>query len=180
MKIAVVDIETTGLSPTTDSIVEVGVATLDSETGSIVECYHTICRDSKFSEKQKQSWVFQNTSLLFEDVSKAPLFSDILSDLQNVIDKHDATTAYNKQFDFGFLKASGLKIPREYGCPMLAATPICKLPKKGGYGGYKWPKVEEAWKHFFPNEEYVELHRGLDDAMHEAKILYELIKIKVL
>jgi DNA polymerase-3 subunit epsilon len=123
--------------------------------------------------------VFENTDLLFEDVNKAVMFSDILPDLQVVVDSHDAITAYNKKFDFSFLTANGLKITKEYPCPMLAAAPICKIPNKWG-NGYKWPTVEEAWDHFFPGDEYVELHRGLDDAMHEAKILYELIKIKAI
>ncbi len=60
---------------------------------------------------------------------------------------------------------------------MLVSTPICKCPNKNGRGGYKWPKVEEAYKHFFPESEYVELHRGADDAFHEADIVYELHKL---
>ncbi len=56
---------------------------------------------------------------------------------------------------------------------MKLSTPICKLPPVR-YGSYKWPKVEEAWSEFFPDEDYVELHRGADDALHEARIIHEL------
>jgi DNA polymerase-3 subunit epsilon len=52
---------------------------------------------------------------------------------------------------------------------------VCKIP--GNYGKYKWPKVEEAYDFFFPNNNYVEKHRGADDAFHEADIVYELHKI---
>jgi len=56
---------------------------------------------------------------------------------------------------------------------MLRATGMCKITK-AGRSGYKWPKVEEAWEHFFPDQPYVEQHRALDDALHEAKIAYAI------
>ena len=59
---------------------------------------------------------------------------------------------------------------------MLLSTPICKCPNTNR-GGYKWPKVTEAYKFFFPESEYDELHRGADDAFHEASIVYELHKL---
>ena len=60
---------------------------------------------------------------------------------------------------------------------MLLSTNICKLPNQNNKAGYKWPKVEEAWKHFYPEIEYVELHRGADDAFHEADIVFALHKL---
>lgn len=36
---------------------------------------------------------------------------------------------------------------------------------------------QEAWRHFFGNTGYIEKHRGLDDAIHEAKIVFELHKM---
>lgn len=60
---------------------------------------------------------------------------------------------------------------------MVMSTPLCKLPALHfSHGDYKWPKVEEAWEHFFPEIEYIEQHRGADDALHEAKIVYELYR----
>lgn len=57
---------------------------------------------------------------------------------------------------------------------MILATDVCKLPSKNGYSSYKWPTVEEAWRHLFPSNTYNELHRGADDARHEALIVFEL------
>jgi hypothetical protein len=37
--------------------------------------------------------------------------------------------------------------------------------------------VEEAWEYFFPDNEYKEAHRALDDARHEALIVNELYKL---
>jgi hypothetical protein len=45
-------------------------------------------------------------------------------------------------------------------------------------GSHKPPSVEEAYSALFPDDFYIEAHRGGDDAMHEAKILLKLCDIK--
>jgi DNA polymerase-3 subunit epsilon len=102
----------------------------------------------------------------------------MLPEIQNVLNKYSlGATAYNKAFDFGFLRSRGLQI-KELDCIMLSATPVVNLPPNFGYSTPKWPKVEEAWEYFFPQVEYKEAHRALDDARHEALIAYELYKIE--
>jgi len=39
--------------------------------------------------------------------------------------------------------------------------------------------VEEAFDFFFPDNEYVEAHRGADDSKHEAMIVYKLYELGV-
>jgi DNA polymerase-3 subunit epsilon len=67
---------------------------------------------------------------------------------------------------------------------MLLSTNICKIPhKKGKNGkrrkGNKWPSVMEAYKFFFPDNEYIEKHRGADDAFYEADIVFKLYKMGI-
>jgi DNA polymerase-3 subunit epsilon len=62
---------------------------------------------------------------------------------------------------------------------MLLATDLCKLPSKNGYKDYKWPKVTEAFAFLFPDHEYTELHRGADDAIHEAMIVHKLFTMGI-
>ena len=57
---------------------------------------------------------------------------------------------------------------------MKLATDVVKLPSTHNSGSYKYPTLEEAWQFFFSDIPYKEAHRGLDDAIHEAKIVYEL------
>jgi len=167
-KIAIVDIETTGFLNRGGLIVEIGIASLDLQNGEISELYHALVKEEGFDETHRNSWIFKNSNLTHSEVMSAkPLES---KKLQEIFNKYPAT-AYNKKFDFDFLKSRGLKI-RELPCPMILATPICKLP--GPYG-YKYPSVQEAWD-IFIGEEYTEEHRGLDDAMHEARIIWELIQ----
>ena len=59
---------------------------------------------------------------------------------------------------------------------MKLSTDICKIPSSRGY---KWPKVQEAWEHFFGDTGYIETHRGADDAFHDADIVMELYKLGV-
>ena len=60
---------------------------------------------------------------------------------------------------------------------MLKLTSILRIPNISYYAkDYKWPSVREAYHYFFPNESNIEKHRALDDAIHEAKIIYETYK----
>lgn len=169
MKILVLDLETTGLNPELDCIVEVGAVVLDLETGESRKAFHQIVRESSFSDSYKDSWVFQNTDLKYEDVlNSSPL--DKL-ELQRLLDIYPVCS-YNTAFDFSFLLALGFKL-NPLPCPMKFLTPILKIEN---YYGYKYPKVQEAYNFFFPNNSYVEQHRALDDAIHEAEIIFKLSK----
>ena len=174
MQIGIIDIETTNFFPK-GFIVEVGIASLDTDTGEVKTVFDKVCREPGMTAKDREAWIFSNSDLTIEAVREAPLLDDLRPEIQGAIDGCDAVTAYNKSFDFTFLQDRGFNIHSEWPCPMLVATPVCNIP--GKYGKQKWPKVEEAWKFFFPDEEYVELHRGADDALHEARIVYELFKL---
>jgi len=171
MKIAVADIETTGFLNNGGLIVEVGIILLDLDTGETEHIYNELVREDGFNEEHKESWIFDNSDLTHEEVMDAkPLDKE---KIQEIFDRYPAT-AYNKAFDFDFLRSRGLII-NDLPCPMLLSTDICKITSKNGYGN-KWPKVQEAWDFFFPDADYIEAHRGADDAEHEALIVYELYK----
>lgn len=173
--LGILDLETTGFLPE-GRIVEIGIAGLDLEQGKVFPAYHTICREPGLSAKDREAWIFSNSDLDPDDVRHGPALSALQEPLQAMLDRFLAVTAYNQVFDFGFLADRGLRPGRNLlDCPMKVATPICRLePKK--YGKWKWPTVEEAWAFLFPDRPYVEKHRGLDDAIHEAKIVYELYR----
>lgn len=177
-KILVVDIETTGFLNEGGSIVEIGAVELDLATGQIAEAFSSVCRESILTAKHRDAWIFKNSDLTVEEVRNAPPFEEVAMEFQELMNNYPAgITAFNRVFDFEFLMSRGLKLPRLLPCPMILATPICKLP--GKYGKYKWPKVEEAFTHFFPGTDYTEKHRGADDAFHEAMIVYKLFTLGV-
>jgi DNA polymerase III epsilon subunit-like protein len=176
-KILVIDIETTGFLNQGGAIVEVGMVSLDIDSGEAFVIFDSVCREDILNERHRvepMGWIFRNSSLTVEDVRAAPLLDHLRDDIQCHIENHYAgATAYNRSFDFDFLKSRGFQFRKKLPCPMLLSTPICqRTPVR--YGSFKWPKVEEAWACFFPDEEYVEQHRGADDALHEARIVFEL------
>lgn len=178
-KILVIDIETTGFLKEDGAIVEVGIVSLDLNSGEVRTLFDSVCKEGHLSERHRtepMGWIFRNSTLTVDEVRNAPLLKEMGWEIQLIIDLYPlGATAYNRNFDFDFLENRGFVFPVKLPCPMLLSTSICRLhPKR--YGSYKWPKVEEAWKHFFPGVEYVEAHRGADDAFHEAKIVYELYK----
>lgn len=177
--ILVVDIETTGFLNKGGKIVEIGIVKLDLSTGEITPAYNALVREDGFGPNHTTGaygWIFSNSDLTYEEVENAPSLESQREEIQVLFDEYYAT-AFNKAFDFDFLRDRGFTI-KDLPCPMKVATPICKLPNKFGYNSYKWPTVEEAWEHFFGSQTgYIEAHRGYDDAAHEAEIVYRLYEL---
>lgn len=169
-KIAVIDIETTDLKPHNGLIVEIGIVELNLKTGDIKVILDTHVKELGFGIKHRDSWIFENSEMLFEDVEGAPPLNSLKYRIQEILNQY-RITAFNKSFDLGFLKSRGFKVHEELPCIMLTATDIIKIEREWGY---KWPSAQEAWDYFFPNTDYKEKHRATDDAIHEAQILYEI------
>lgn len=174
-EILILDIETTGFQKQGGSIVEIGIVSLNLDTGEVKEIFDSLLREKILTgrhRKDPMGWIFNNSDLTVEAVRSAPKAEEVLPKVQEILDSYPmGCTAYNNKFDFGFLRDRGIKI-NSLPCPMILSTDICQIP--GRYGKYKWPSVEEAFAFFFPEEEYTEKHRGLDDAKHEAMIVYKL------
>ncbi len=168
MKILVLDIETTGFSPEKDLIVEVGVVLLDLDNGCIEPVFHQLVKEKDFCHDHKDSWVFENSDLDYNDVITAKPLD--IAKLQGLMALHPVA-AWNCKFDFGFLQHRGL-ILKALPCPMMKSVSFFMI--KGKFSKWKWPSVQEAWDHLFPKSNYIEKHRGLDDAIHEAKIMHTL------
>lgn len=177
-KILIIDIETTGFSHTSGKIVEIGIVELDLATGEKQILFDQVCREEEATHEEiEASWIVQNSTLTTEEILASKFLHTLAPEIQEIISKYEhGATAFNNTFDFGFLESRGFVFPKKLPCPMRLSTGICKIPSPRGF---KWPKVEEAHKHFFGDSGYVEQHRGADDAFHEADIVYELFKMGV-
>lgn len=175
-KILIIDIETTGFLDRGGKIVEVGIVELDTETGNRKIIFDKVTHEKGITRAEvENSWIISNSDLKVEDVRFSKRLDLLKDKIQGIINKYPAgATAYNRSFDFDFLEDRGFKFPKKLPCPMILSTNVLKLP--GNYGDYKWPKVEEAYNYFFTGNKYKEKHRGANDALHEAEIVYELIK----
>lgn len=178
-KILIVDIETTDFLKRGGKIVEIGIVELCLATGNKQIIFDKVVHEKGITRQEvEDSWIVKNSTLTVEDVQKSKSLESHRAEIQGLLDSYPAgATAFNNAFDFGFMEDRGFRFPKKLDCPMKLSTDICKLP--GVRSGYKWPKVEEAHKHFFGDVGYVEQHRGADDAFHEADIVFELYKMNV-
>jgi len=174
--IIVVDIETTGLNIHRDMIVEIGLCFLDLSSGKIYPIMNVICQE-KDKRIDKYDWIFCHSDLTIEQVLEAPYLSDFRDELQGIFDLGFSITAFNQDFDLGFLSFRGFTIKKRFWDPMKKLSPILKIRRNYYSNDYKWPSVQEAYDFFFPDSNYREAHRALDDAMHEAKIIFETYKL---
>lgn len=183
MKILIFDIETMGegkdaLVPWLGKIAEIGIVELDLATGEKKILYDKVCHEKPLQRfTVENSWIVKEGYMTVEEIRTSPDLRVLLPEIQEIIDRYpNGATAYNKKFDFGFLTSRGLKFERLLPCPMILMTDICKIHSPYKPGSWKWPKVEEAYDFIFPDNDYEEIHRGADDAMHEADIVYWLYK----
>lgn len=175
--ILIIDIETTNFLDRGGKIVEIGMVSLDLETGGRTKVMDEVVYEPGIQrEEVENSWIVKNSSLTVEMVQKGLNLDRIKNMVQALIKAYPrGATAFNNAFDFGFMESRGFVFPNKLACPMLLATDILKIPSTFKKGEYKWPKVTECMNHFFPEEEdYEEEHRGFSDAMDEARIVYEL------
>ena len=107
IKIAIVDIETTGLN-ISDAIVEIGICKLNLKTGDITPLLMKICQEHD-KKIDPNAWVFNHSDLKYYDVKKAPDLTTFSEEIQRIFNKYPMT-AYNQNFDFKFLKNRGFTI----------------------------------------------------------------------
>jgi DNA polymerase III epsilon subunit-like protein len=173
-EIIVLDIETTGLKPKEDLILELGMVKLNLETGEISELFDKVFKDPKLTAKHREAWIFQNGFMDIEEVRNAKPISEYVNEIQEIMnDFQGLITAWNRAFDSAFLEHAGFNLGSPVECPMKKSVDYFKIE---GAFGYKWPKAQEAWDILFPETPKVEEHRGLDDSKMEAAIIHELYK----
>ena len=181
MKILVVDLETTAHNPMIDDkrdlensiISEIGVVRLDLETGRIEPVFDSICREDKVCSVQ--SWIFDNSSLTYEDVLSAEHFQVYKDELQELFDKYHATSWW-QEYDFSRLEhpSRGIRIQKIFWDPALALRTYLKIIFPDGT--YKRPKVSEAYQYFNPDRVLDHPHRALKDAEIEARLIFSAVQ----
>ena len=93
----VLDLETTGTSPTHNRIIEVGLCEI--ENGRIVEEWSTLVNP----QERISPFIAQYTGISSALVADAPFFEDIAEDLYNRL-YGKVLIAHNARFDYGFLE----------------------------------------------------------------------------
>lgn len=157
MRIAVVDVETTGFSPRRgDRVLEIAIIGLTD--GQITDEF------SSLVNPQRDVGATHVHGITAEDVYSAPTFSDLAGDLMERLDGSVTIAAHNARFDHQFLLAefdrAGVALPE--------IEAICTMGLGGGSLSYCCSK--------FGLPEPSEAHTALDDARASARILANCIE----
>jgi len=128
-RFAIVDLETTGMSPAGDRITEVAVMLVDE--GEIVEEWSSlVCPEMSIPPA-----VQALTGISNEMVEHAPRFSEIARDLWQRIEGR-IFVAHNARFDYGFLKNEYRRLGFRFQAPVLCTVRLSRalFPASRGHG----------------------------------------------
>jgi len=175
-----VDIEIGIIDPSKDNwhldncmICELGIAQLDTNTGSISTVFDKICQEEQGCSPD--SWVFTNTDLSYDDVIDSDYLISHKAAIQQIFDEGGYVTSWGHDFDLARLEhpLRGFIIPNKFWDPLKTLTKYMKI--QDAYGRDKWASVKEAFLFFNPGQISPQNHRAIDDAIMEAELLYQSI-----
>lgn len=179
------DTETTGKAdfkaapdaPHQPHLVQLG-ALLTDDTGAEVASINLIAKPEGFTIPEEASAVhgFTTEKAMASGVDR----KHILRVFREFWELANVVVAFNIDFDMLIMDGAIFRLcggrkawgkAQETFCAMKAMTSVCKLP--GNYGDYKWPKLQEAYRHAF-GMEFDGAHDAMADVRACAKIYFWL------
>lgn len=130
MRFTAIDIETTGLGPEKEKIIEIGA--VKYEDGVQKEVFSTLIRPQTAGIPAR---ITELTGITDEMVKDAPGEAEAMGSLLRFLEGEEVLLGHNVSFDFSFLKVAATRLgePFEYlGLDTLAIARLChpELPKK--------------------------------------------------
>ncbi len=160
----IVDVETTGLSPQRNGVIEIGLVKVSNL--KIIDTYHSLVNPGK----DIPYFITQLTGISNDDVYNAPFFEDIADEITEFIGD-DILTAHNYSFDSSFLR----KEFRYCGKEQLNNLNLCTLKlSRRLYPMLRSKSLGSVCKHL--RLKNTGEHRALGDAEVTAKVLIKMIK----
>lgn len=150
--LAIVDLETTGLNPMFDRVIEVGVVLVDKSR--ISHTYSTLVNPGR----SISGVITSITGITQNDLTDAPSFEDIVDELNDLFTDR-VLTAHNASFDYGFLRYEFSRTGRILKLPRLCTVRLSRR-LYWNHKGHGLDKVIERFGIHIPNR-----HRALGDAL---------------
>lgn len=178
MRILFFDTETTGFKTSTHTprLVQIGAILQDSETGRILSEFNGMVVTEDFPIPEEASNIHGITNEL-ADANGFPM--DAVDKIfAGMISCADLVVAHNIQFDLGIVEdnlpiSAGFISTKEHFCTMINSTEIVGILKSHG-GGNKWPKLTEAYRHFF-EADFDNAHDAMADVRACRDIYFKLL-----
>lgn len=118
-RLALIDLETTGISPATDRITEIGLVLMDD--GEVTRCWSSLVNPAQPVAPDIQ-WL---TGLTNEQLARAPLFGALWSTLEPML-RERILVAHNARFDHGFLKAEWRRLGTRHFTEVLCTARLSR------------------------------------------------------
>lgn len=159
MIFAVVDVETTGMDPARDRIIEIGIVLMRGRRIGRRFC-SLVNPGLRLSR-----WISELTGIDPVALSGAPSFEDVAASVQAMIGEADYFVAHNARFDYGFVKAEFGRMGQEFHKKSLCTIRLGRkiFPEVGRYN------LDRMIEHF--ELTCKNRHRALDDALAAAELL---------
>lgn len=154
----VFDLETTGLSPINDKIIEIGAVKI--QNGSIIDNFSVFVNP----ERNIPYKITELTSINDDMVKDAKVIEQILPEFMNFCEG-SIIVAHNAAFDTAFIKKSCRDLQLEFDFSVLDTVPLARFL----YPELKRAKLNVVAKHLGISLE--NHHRAVDDARCTAEIL---------
>ncbi|HET6427568.1 MAG TPA: 3'-5' exonuclease [Phycisphaerae bacterium] len=104
--------------------------------------------------------------------------AEAMAEFDEMLDQATVAVAHNVRFDRLLIDSEHVRLRRKARwprtvCTMLTCTDIVRVI--GHWGGYKWPTLEETYRHFF-GQPPTNAHDALSDVRACQRIYHELIR----
>jgi DNA polymerase III subunit epsilon len=146
------DLETTGLSPYHERIIEVGAIRV--KNGKTIQTYNTLVDP----QQKIKYYITQITGISQKDILGKPIFHEISDELLEIIGD-SIVVAHNARFDYGFLKTEllrdGHNLKNQFCCSMVMSRQL--------YPEHRRHNLDSIIERF--ELDCAHRHRALDDAM---------------
>jgi DNA polymerase-3 subunit epsilon len=160
----VVDVETTGLTPRYNGVIEIGIVKVASL--KIVDKYSTLINPGR----PVPFYISDFTGIKQEDINNAPFFEEVADDITNFI-SDSVFSAHNLSFDRSFLNKEFLMSGRE----KIYQPQLCTLKlSKRLYPELKSGSLQKVTSHL--GVKLSNAHRALPDAEAAAEILIHMLQ----
>lgn len=164
---AVVDLETTGVDPSTDRIIQMAAVVVDAR-GRVVEAFDTLVRPECPDDYVHGAEHIHGISA--EQVANGMPLREALHRLRT-ISSDKVFTAHNARFDIGFLQAESERVGFEM--PVPAYVDTLQVARRTDAERTRRHSLDALCEHYGIRRERA--HEALSDATATAQLLFHLI-----
>ena len=165
MEYAIVDIETTGGSPSTSKITEIAIVITDGE--NIIDSYETLL----FPEQNIPYNITVLTGISNQMVAHSPKFFEVAKTILSYLEGR-VFVAHNVNFDYGFVKQEFKSLGFSYESEKMCTV---RLSRKAfpGLASYSLGKLSKSLGVKLNNA-----HRAMADTMATVEVFHQIMRVQ--